>query len=671
MTNRNSLKNEISPYLIQHSFNPVDWYPWGDEAFSKAEEEDKPIFLSIGYSTCHWCHVMEEESFMDDKVAELMNETFINIKVDREERPDIDGVYMAVSQMLTGGGGWPLTIIMTPDKKPFYAATYIPKESSFGRVGMLDLIPQIKNYWDNQRDRLRTISENLVHNLKERVVNNGELSEEVFETAFLLFDELYDEENGGFNGAPKFPAPHNLLYLLRYWKRTGNSKALKMVEGTLIAMRKGGIFDQIGYGFHRYSTDKRWIVPHFEKMLYDQAMLIMAYTEAYQATNKSVYKIVAEETIAYVLRDLTSPYGGFYSAEDADSEGEEGKFYLWTIEELEDALSDEEFTAIIDYFNIRVGGNYLDESTRQKTGKNIPFIQNNQEENETITSAKNKLFLAREKRIRPLLDDKILTDWNGLMVAALSKAGNAFQSQEYIEEAVRAVDFILGKMWDGSTLLHRFREDEAGIQGYLNDYSFIVWALIELYQATQEIRFYNDAVKINNVILEKFRDPKGGFYFTSEDSEKLLIRRKELYDGAIPSGNSIEFYNLVRLSHLKGDVSLEKEADKLLKYFANKISGQPQAYSMFLSGLDFAIGPSSEIVITGKKDAAMEIISKLSKEYIPNKVIHIWSKELSEKIPYLSIYKPTDTTEIYVCSNFECNLPTSDYKEALRQIKMG
>ena len=668
MSTPNRLVDEKSPYLLQHAYNPVDWYPWGEEAFNRANEEDKPIFLSIGYSTCHWCHVMEHESFMNPQVAELMNDAFINIKVDREERPDIDGVYMAVSQMLTGGGGWPLTIIMTPEKKPFYAATYIPRETGFGRVGMLDLVPQIKDYWLNQRERLESISENVAHNLGHGRGGDEEVSERVFDTAFMLLDDLYDEEHGGFGTAPKFPTPHNLLFLLRYWRKTGKEKALTMVEKTLKEMSKGGIYDHIGYGFHRYSTDQEWLVAHFEKMLYDQAMLLMAYTEAYLATKRDEYRKTAEEIIAYVLRDLTSPEGGFYSAEDADSEGEEGKFYVWTIEEIEAILTEEENMAIIKHYNLKPNGNYLDEASRKRTGKNILYTTDTLEENETINNAKNKIFEARETRIRPLLDDKQLTDWNGLMISALSKAGRAFQANEYIEEAVRAAEFILGKMWDGATLLHRFREDEAGITGFINDYAFLSWGLIELYQATYEERYLEAANKINQAMLRKFSDPNGGFYFTARDAEKLLTRRKELYDGAIPSGNSVAFYNLLRLSRLTGETGLENEAGKLSRYFSSSILGQPHAYSMFLVGLDFAFGPTSEVILTGDEHETRKISSKISKEYLPNTVLHAWSKELAEKIPYLKEINPTETPMIYVCKGFVCNLPTENIETALEMI---
>ena len=666
----NRLFHEKSPYLLQHAYNPVNWYPWGDEAFKEAKRRDKPIFLSIGYSTCHWCHVMEHESFTDQEVADLMNEAFINIKVDREERPDIDGVYMAVSQMLTGGGGWPLTIIMTPDRKPFYSATYIPKENRFNVVGMLDLVPQITNYWETQRERMMGIGDNVASSLSTRGSGGGEdLTESVLDTGFMLLEDRYDDEYGGLGDAPKFPSPHNLLFLLRYWKRTGKKQALVMVENTLQKMSRGGIFDHVGYGFHRYSTDREWLVPHFEKMLYDQAMLLMAYTEAYQATGKEEYKETAEQTIAYVLRDLTSTYGGFYSAEDADSEGEEGKFYVWTVDELQRIAGDENQDVLV-YLGVKPGGNYLDEATKEKTGTNILHVAGD-DPPVNLEAVKNRLFEERERRERPLLDDKILTDWNGLMIAALSKAARAFQVKEYAEEAVRSAEFLLGNMWDGDELLHRYREGEAQIGGFLDDYAFMVWGLIELYQATHEKRFLDEARRINEVMMDMFADPEGGFYFTSSESEELLTRRKDLYDGAIPSGNSVAFMNMMRLSRLTGNTSLEEEAAKLSRFFSSSVLGAPHAYSMLLSGLDFAFGPSTEVVVSGKKEDIRDIISQLDRRYLPNTVIHRYSTELATSVGYISGMKPGDSPMIYVCTGFVCSLPTGNMEKMWELLGEG
>jgi uncharacterized protein YyaL (SSP411 family) len=624
----NRLFHEKSPYLLQHAYNPVDWYPWGDEAFREAKRLDKPVFLSIGYSTC---------------------------------------VYMAVSQMLTGGGGWPLTIIMTPDKKPFYSATYIPKENRFNVVGMLDLVPQITNYWENQRERLMDIGDNIAASLGSGSSGGIEdIPVSVLDTGFILLNERYDEEHGGFGDAPKFPSPHNLLFLLRYWKRTGKEKALNMVENTLQKMVKGGVFDHVGYGFHRYSTDRKWLVPHFEKMLYDQAMLLMAYTETYQATGKEEYRETAEQIIAYVLRDLTSTYSGFYSAEDADSEGEEGKFYVWTVDELQNIAGDEGQEVLV-YLGVKPEGNYLDEATKEKTGTNILHIVGD-DPPENLEIIRNKLFEQREKRVRPLLDDKILTDWNGLMIAALSKAARAFQVSEYTEEAVKSANFILGNMWDGDELLHRYREGEAKIGGFLNDYAFTAWGLIELYQTTHEKRFLDAASRINEVMMALFAAPEGGFYFTSSEAETLLARRKELYDGAIPSGNSVAFMNLMRLSRLTGNTSLEEEAAKLSRSFSSSILGAPHVYSMLLSGLDFAFGPSTEVVVSGNTDDVSRIISQLDQRYLPNTVVHRYSEELATSVGYIAGMKPIDDPLVYVCTGFVCNLSTGDLEKVWEQL---
>lgn len=674
----NRLVNEKSPYLLQHAYNPVDWYPWGEEAFRRAGDEDKPVFLSIGYSTCHWCHVMERESFEDPDVASRLNEAFICIKVDREERPDIDGVYMKAGQMLTGGGGWPLTIIMTPDKKPFFSATYIPKRSGFNRIGMLDLIPQITDYWRNQRERLTGVGESVVSSLNVSVsTTREEVSEDTLGTGYHQLAALFDEEHGGFSLAPKFPTPHNMLYLLRYWKRTGEKKALSMVERTLQAMRNGGVFDQLGYGFHRYSTDSVWLLPHFEKMLYDQALMVFAYLETYQTTKDSFYRGVAEEVLTYVLRDLASPYGGFFSAEDADSEGEEGRFYIWSDEELASTLSSEEYDAVQEVFNVDPEGNFRDEATREVTGQNILHMKKGADETNDkvknlIESARNKLFEKRETRIRPLLDDKILTDWNGLMIAALSRASWVFNDRDYLEEAVRAADFILGHMWDGETLLHRFRDGEPDIPGFLDDYAYMIWGLLELYQASLEPRFLRAALDINRVQLKEFWDQENsGFFFSGQSGEKLIANRKEVYDGARPSGNSVSMRNLLQLSRISGDTLYEEKALLLSKTFSESVSGNPVAYTFFLSALDYAFGNSTEVVIVGGIDEkdTRKMLDSLREIFMPGLVLVYKTQGMEELAPFIEDMKPLKgLATAYVCHNHTCEMPTSDVSEMLRLI---
>jgi uncharacterized protein YyaL (SSP411 family) len=683
MKNPNNLINEKSPYLLQHAYNPVNWFPWSDEAFMKATIEDKPIFLSIGYSTCHWCHVMEKESFEDEQVAQLMNESFISIKVDREERPDIDGIYMSVCQMLTSSGGWPLTIVMTPDKKPFFAGTYFPKRNRFNRIGMLELIPRLAEVWKTKRGEIEKSANEIVESLNQ--VNQKEaavkIDESIFEKAFNEFERRYDNEFGGFGTAPKFPSPHNLMFLLRYWKRYNNSKSLEMVEKTLVQMRLGGIYDHIGFGFARYSTDQRWLVPHFEKMLYDQAMLVMAYTETYLATKNDFYKNVAEEILEYVLRDMTHNEGGFYSAEDADSEGEEGKFYLWDADELRNILDKDELELAVKIFNIDDAGNWVDESKGMMPGTNILHLKKPFEElakeidlgikdfTDRFESIRKKLFDYREKIIHPHKDDKILTDWNGLMISALARASQAFNNQHYADVAIKAYAFIEKYLVNKEgKLLHRFRENESGLPAYIDDYAFIINASIDLYEATFDARYLKRAIEWNKILIDEYRDDKdGGFYFTSSNSENLIARQKEIYDGAIPSGNSIQLLNLVRLSHITGNTEFDKITFKLLNHFSNNLVKSPSIFSQALIGLDFYFGPSEEIVISALMldESTQDAIKFLRGIFKPNKVVILnLLKKNEEIIPFISEMKLINNkTTFYVCRNFTCHSPINSLED--------
>lgn len=688
----NHLINEKSPYLLQHAHNPVDWYSWKEEAFDKAKREEKPIFLSIGYSTCHWCHVMEKESFEDEEVAALLNENFVCIKVDREERPDIDNIYMTVCQMITGRGGWPLTIIMTPDKKPFFAATYIPKRSKFGLVGMLDLIPRIEDVWKNRKNEILNSADEIIKSLKNYyVVLKGEdIDESQLKDAYGELLNRYDDNYGGFGNAPKFPTPHNLLFLLRYWKRTGNVYALQMVEKTLNAMRMGGIWDHVGFGFHRYSTDKFWLIPHFEKMLYDQAMLAMVYTEVFQATGKEEYKDTAKQIFEYVLRDMRHPEGGFYSAEDADSEGEEGKFYLWTEREIKEILGDEG-ELIIKILNVSKQGNYIDEFAAKRTKKNILHLKKPLSEwarelkmpledlNSQVEKSIKKLFELREKRVHPQKDDKILTDWNGLMIAALAKAGSVFYNEDYTNTAKLAVNFILNKMVDNENcLFHRYREGEAAIFGFLDDYAFLVWGLLELYETTFEVKYLQKAIEFNQYTIEHFWDKEnGGFFTTSDLAESLIVRQKVSYDGAIPSGNSVTMLNLLRLARICGDTELETKSAELGKAFSKDINNLPSSHTQLLAAFDFVFGPSFEVVIVGDLDLVdtKKMIRALRENYIPNKVV---IHRPSEESPDITKISPStkDMTSIdnkataYVCKNYSCNQPTNDSLVMLKLLNV-
>lgn len=685
MTKQNRLANEKSPYLLQHAGNPVDWYPWGEEAFEKAAREDKPILLSIGYSTCHWCHVMEHESFEDPDVARLMNEAFVSIKVDREERPDIDAIYMTVCQILSKGGcGWPLNIVMTPDRKPFFAATYIPKEARFGRAGMVDLVPKIKEIWDTQREEVVRSAESITAAMKKAAdtrveARGGAPGMGALTTGFNQLHERFDEINGGFGTRPKFPTPHNLVFLLRYWKRSGDEEALHMAEKTLTEMRLGGIYDHVGFGFHRYSTDPEWLLPHFEKMLYDQALLVMAYTEAYQATRKEDYKKTAQEIITYVLRDMTSPEGGFYSAEDADSEGVEGKFYVWTTEELEAVLGEEDGGLIARLYNALPGGNFSDEASGESSGENILYLRSPLEEIagsfgpeageilEKVERAREKLVEAREKRIHPYKDDKILTDWNGLMIAALSKAASAFGEPAYAEAAKKATGFLLTTMrGEDGRLLHRYRTGEAGITAHADDYAFLIWGLLELYEATFETEFLKTAIALQKDMNGHYLDTeRGGYYFTANDAEEMIIRHKEVYDGAVPSANSAALLNLLRIGRITGDASYEEAAENLAKAFSAPVEQAPSAYTQLLSGLDFSVGPSYEIVISGERgrEDTERMIEALREVYAPNKIVLLRDSgsEITDVAPFT---KEQETiggrAAAYVCMNYECELPVTD-----------
>ena len=690
---KNKLVYEKSPYLLQHAENPVNWYAWGNEAFKKAQEEDKPIFLSIGYSTCHWCHVMAHESFEDPDVAKLMNEVFISIKVDKEERPDIDKIYMTVCQLMTNSGGWPLTIIMTPDKKPFFAGTYFPKETRFGRIGLKELINRVKELWSDKKDEIYQTSNQITNALLNINVENPglKLDERTLKSAFNTLSSRFDQMNGGFGGAPKFPTPHNLLFLLRFWKRTGNEEALQMVEKTLLAMRNGGIYDHIGFGFHRYSTDAEWLVPHFEKMLYDNALLALAYLELYQATKNSDYSKTAKEIFTYVLRDMTSPEGGFYSAEDADSEGEEGKFYVWTTEEIENILKKDESNLLKKAFNVEDRGNYLEESTKTKTGSNIlhltesinnlakQFTFTEQEFRDKLEEIREKLFNIRVKRIHPHKDDKVLTDWNGLMIAALARGSQILGEPLYLKAAEKAANFILKNLrkLDGR-LLHRFRDGNSEIDAYLDDYAFFIWGLLELYETTFDNFYLKTAIALNKTQIEHFWDDNiGGFFFTADDGEKLLVRQKDIYDGAIPSGNSVSMLNLLKLAQLTWDHDLEDKADYLNRVFAESVKNNTAAYSYLMVAINFAIGPTYTLVIAGDTNGedTKEMLNAIREEFIPNKSLlflptELSSPEILEIAEFAKYYeKVEDKAAAYICINQTCKPATNQIDKMLELLE--
>ena len=671
-----------SPYLLQHADNPVDWYEWSDEAFDRALKENKLVFLSIGYSTCHWCHVMAHESFEDDDVAAVMNSSYVSIKVDREERPDIDGVYMAVCQMMTGRGGWPLTVIMTPEKKPLFVGTYIPKESRFGRIGLVELLKRIAKKWQSDGAELIQ-SADLITKTLAQTEAQGESGEEPgrqeLDTAFHQLRERFDERHGGFGIAPKFPTPHNLYFLMRYWKRTGEEDALRMVEQTLDVFAQGGMWDHLGYGFHRYSTDRMWLLPHFEKMLYDQALISMAYIEAYQATGKVQYRRMAEKVFEYVGRLLTSKEGVFYSAEDADSEGEEGKFYLWTKREMKKQLGGE-----ADFFNeaynIKSSGNYVDEATHEKTGKNIlhrlgkePIVDQN--DLERLEEARKKLFFARLNRVRPGLDDKVLTDWNGLMIAALARGAFVFKEPKYAEMAQKAASFILREMRSKEgRLYHRYRNGHAGLTANLDDHAYLSWGLMELYESTFDTQYIEAALKLVDQIIEHFWDEgSGGFFFTPNDGEELIFKRKETYDGARPSGNSVAYLVLLKASRFSGISKYEGYASELAKALGQSVKRMPSVHTFFLCATDFAIGPVNDVLLVGEKGSfdTEQMLAVLRKHFVPSKVVLFRpAGEKNEKLPdYVNSAEQIDgKTTAFLCQGNSCGLPETDCKKLAEKL---
>ena len=691
----NRLIHESSPYLLQHATNPVDWYPWAEEAFQKAKREDKPIFLSVGYSTCHWCHVMEHESFADEEVATLLNKYFVAVKVDREERPDIDQVYMAVTQTMIGRGGWPNTVFLTPDKKPFFAGTYFPKQSRLGLPGLMELLPKIAEIWRTDRENVQKSAEQITALLASRGnPSPGEaLDKEILDKARNQLVDIFDPQYGGFGQAPKFPRPHILAFLLRRYHHNQDAQALAMVEKTLTRLRMGGIYDHLGYGFHRYSTDGQWLVPHFEKMLYDQALLALAYTEAYQATAKQFYARAVREILMYILRDMTSEEGGFYSAEDADSEGVEGKFYLWTLPQIRQVIGKNDTEAFKKIFNLKDGGNFESPEAEQPAGSNILHLKKTLSDlagelgvpekqlTQRLERNREQLFRIRKTRIHPFKDDKILTDWNGLMIAALARAGLVLDEPRYTSAAIRAADFIRRKLRDkNGRLLKRYRNGNAGLPAHLNDYAFVVWGLLELYEASFKTTYLQEAIRLSDQMIKHFWDHQsGGLFMTADDGEKLLIRNKEIYDGAIPSGNSVAALNLMRLGHITGNKDYLQKAENIGTAFSGSVNRYPPGHAHLMMALEYALHPNYEVVIAGRPQAkdTRAMLAALRQRFIPGKIVvlrPIDKKQAAEIIrlaPYTEFMVPKEgKATAYVCSDFVCKLPTTDISQMLNNLQV-
>lgn len=670
----NRLINEKSPYLLQHAYNPVDWYPWGEEAFEKARREDKPVFLSIGYSTCHWCHVMERESFEDEEVARLLNERFVPVKVDREERPDIDAVYMRACQAMTGQGGWPLTVLLLPDKTPFFAGTYFPKSSRFGQPGLLEILTAVDQLWKTDRASLEKQGAQLIRHLD---VPSGaaerELTRRDIQAGFEQLRALFDRRHGGFSPAPKFPTPHNLLFLIRYAELEHQPEARDMVRLTLRQMYRGGLFDHVGGGFSRYSTDARWLVPHFEKMLYDNALLALAYTEARQAWGDKLFQRVAERTLDYVLREMTGPEGGFYSAQDADSEGEEGLYYLFRPEEILNLLGEEEGRAFCRWYGVRPEGNF--------EGANILNLLHNEDyaDTEAFRDAREKLCAYRKKRAALLTDDKRLTAWNALMIAAFARAGFVLGRSDYLAAARRALGFIESSLTrpDGR-LFVRWRDGEAAGDGFLDDYAFLGCALLALYDATLEPEYLEKAERCASLMCRLFEDTEtGGFYLTPEGAERLALRPKETYDGAMPSGNSAAGYVLMRLGQLTGKPEWLERGARQLRFLAADALLYPSAHCFALTAAMLALYPSREVVVVSR-DAQIreELLRRMGRLYAPNMALLLKTPEnaalLERLAPFTAAYPIPETgARIYLCRNRSCDSPFEDFDELERRLLLA
>jgi len=677
----NKLINEKSPYLLQHAHNPVNWYPWGEDAFDKAQSENKPIFLSIGYSTCHWCHVMAHESFEDDDVATILNDHYISIKVDREERPDIDAVYMKVCQMMTGHGGWPLTIFMTADKIPFYAGTYFPKESKHGLPGLIEVLTELHKKYTSDPDHISDVTENVTEALEQIVQTKSKnrLNKKAIQETFQQLGNTFDSEFGGFGSAPKFAQPQNAFFLLTYYQFYENPLALAMVEKTLKQMAHGGIFDQVGFGFARYSTDEAWLVPHFEKMLYDNAFLLMVYTECYQVTNDPLYKTISENIVEFISREMTSKKGGFYSAIDADSEGVEGKYYVWDYDEIYEILGEDVGNLYTAVYDITPEGNF--------EGKNIPnkiegfFDETAQNHHITtdelhlkLDEARKSLLEAREKRNYPHVDDKILTSWNAMMITALAKAGKTFQNGVFVERAIQASQFIEENLFVDDRLMARYRDGETKFNAYLDDYVYLIWAYIELYESTYDLNYLQKAKLLMDDMIKLFWDEtNGGFYYTGSDSEKLIMRDKEIFDSDSPSGNSIAAFVLIKLSSLTGEMTYLEKCEEMYYAFHDNLSRYAAASPFFMRNLIYTEHPRQEVVIIGAETDSnrKKLLKKLQETplHATSVLVGEHPDDFIDIAPFATQYKQIDNkTTVYICENFACDKPTTNLEEAFQKI---
>jgi hypothetical protein len=673
----NRLAGETSPYLLQHAHNPVDWYPWGEEALERARREDKPILLSIGYSACHWCHVMERESFEDESIAGLMNELYVNIKVDREERPDLDQIYMNAVQMMTRHGGWPLTVFLTPDLIPFYGGTYFPPEDRHGMPGFPRVLSGVAEAYRTRPDEVRESSREILAELR-RMGAAGEssapLATDLLDSAYEQIARGYDTRHGGFGSAPKFPSSMSLEFLLRTHARTGDARSLQMVTHTCRRMAEGGMYDQLGGGFHRYSTDERWLVPHFEKMLYDNALLSRLYVHAYQATGDEFFRRVAEETFDYVLREMTDPSGGFYSTQDADSEGVEGKFFVWSLEEVKSLLGSEDARLFSAYYDVTAGGNF--------EGHNILHVQHTEQEvadaagvsvarlREALERGRTRLFAEREKRIKPGRDEKIIAAWNGMMLESFAEAAAVFGREDYLSAARANARFTIETLASGGPLVHSFKDGRAGAHGFLDDYASVASGLLTLFEVSGETGWLEESRRLADLMIEEFRDEEsGGFFYTGRSGEKLIVRNKDFFDNATPSGNSVAAELLLRLSVIVGDETYRRRATSVLRLVRDSAARYAAAFGYALGAADFYLSQPKEIAVVKpeSEDGEDELLAVIWSRYLPNKVV-VRAREGDERafalVPLLQGRRAEGgRATVYVCENYTCRRPVSEAAE--------
>jgi uncharacterized protein YyaL (SSP411 family) len=679
----NALINETSPYLLQHAHNPVDWYPWGEEALAKAHAEDKPILLSIGYSACHWCHVMEHESFENEAIARLMNENFVNIKVDREERPDLDQIYMNAVQMMTGQGGWPMTMFLTPDGVPFYGGTYFPPEDRYNMPGFPRLLMSIAEAYRSQPDQVANTSTAMLGELRRlglAEASRDVLATDLLDASYQRIISNYDQKNGGFGGAPKFPPAMTLEFLLHMHYRSGAGEALDIIEQTCRKMAEGGIYDQLGGGFHRYSTDAKWLVPHFEKMLYDNALLSRVYLHLYQHTKDPLARRITEETLDYVVREMTDKAGGFYSTQDADSEGEEGKFFVWSKQEIVEALGKESGEVFCDYYNVTERGNF--------EGHNILNIQSSlgdvatrhktdvKELGAVLEQSRTTLFDIREQRIKPGRDEKILTAWNGLMLSSFAEAAAVLDRDDYLRIAEANAEFILANLERDGLLLRTYKDGAAKLNGYLEDYACLIEGLISLYEATGKSVWIENAIRLSETMLDQFWDDEdGGFFFTGKSHEKLIVRSKDFMDNATPSGNSVAAFALQKLGLLTGNEKYARHAATIYRFLADQIRRYPSAFSWALCGLDFYLSKPKEIalVANGKSAELQSLTRAVWDTYLPNRVIAVSTEDHEHAARIIPLFEGRTATggapTAYVCEAYTCQNPVQNGPELIEQLR--